>query len=56
MRASRPGMESKMEYPLSMESMSCAACVGETAGVDNYSSDDNLSLYLVMTTMGVIET
>jgi hypothetical protein len=45
MRASHPGMESKMEYPLSTESMSCAACVGETAGVDNYLSDDNLSLF-----------
>ncbi len=45
MRASCPGMESKMKFPLSMESMSCAACVGETAGVDNYSSDDNLSLF-----------
>ncbi len=42
MRASHPGMESKMKYPLSTESMSCAACVGETVGVDNYSSDDNL--------------
>jgi hypothetical protein len=63
MRASRPGMESKMEYPLSMISMSCAACVGETAGVDNYSSNDNLSrpmtichFFLVLTMMGVIET
>ena len=56
MRACRPGMESKMEYPLSMESMSCAACVGETAGVDNYSSNDNLSFFLVLTMMGVIET
>ncbi len=45
MRASRPGMESKMEYLPSTESTSCAACVGETAGVDNYSSDDNLSLF-----------
>ena len=45
MQASRPGIESKMEYPPSTESTSCAACVGETAGVDNYSSDDNLSLF-----------
>jgi hypothetical protein len=44
-RASRPGMESKMEYPLSMESMSCSACVGETAGVDNYKTDNNKSLF-----------
>jgi hypothetical protein len=44
MRASRPRMESKMEYPLSMESMFCAAC-GETVGVNSYSSDDNLSLF-----------
>ena len=35
-----------MEYPPSMESTSFAACVGETAGVvDDYSSDDNLSLF-----------
>jgi hypothetical protein len=45
MRASHPGMESKMEYPLSTESISCAACVGETAGVDNYETDDNKSLF-----------
>ena len=56
MRAIHPGMESKMEYPLSTESMSCAACVGETAGVDNYSSDDNLSLFSSSDDMGVIET
>ncbi len=45
MRASRPGMESKMEYPLSTESMTCAACVGETVGVDNYETDGNKSLF-----------
>jgi predicted nucleic acid-binding Zn-ribbon protein len=46
LQASHTGMESKMEYPPSMESTSCAACVGETAGVmDNCSSDDNLSLF-----------
>jgi len=49
-------MKSKMEYPLSTESMSCAACVGETAGVDNYSSDDSLSLFSSSDDMGVIET
>ena len=57
LRASHPGMESKMEYPPSKESTSCAAFVGGTAGVlDGYSSDDNLSLFLVLATMGVIET
>jgi hypothetical protein len=45
MRASRPGMESKMEYPPCKESTYCAACVGITAGVDDYLSDDNLSLF-----------
>ena len=45
MWASRPGMESKIEYPPSKELTSCAACVGETAGVDDYSSDGNLSLF-----------
>jgi hypothetical protein len=30
-----PGMESKMEYPPSKETTSCAACSGETAGGDN---------------------
>jgi hypothetical protein len=54
--ASHPGMGSKMEYPPSEESTSCAAGVGETAGVDNPSSDNNLSLFLVLMTMGVIET
>jgi hypothetical protein len=29
---------------------------GETAGVDDYLSYDNLSLFLVLTTMGVNET
>jgi len=56
MRASHPGTKSKMKYPLAMESMSCAACVGETAGVDNYSSDDSLSLFSSSDDMGVIET
>jgi hypothetical protein len=32
LRASSPGMESKMEYPPSKESTSCAVCVGETVG------------------------
>jgi len=55
LRASRPGMESKMEYPPSMESTSFAACVGGTAGVvDDYLSNDHF--FLVLTTMGVIET
>ena len=54
LRASRSGMESKMEYPPSEESTSCAGCVGETVGVDDYLYDNNLSLFLVLTTMGVI--
>jgi chromosome segregation ATPase len=47
LQASRPGMESKMEYAPSKELTSCAACVGETAGVDDYSSNDNLSLFSI---------
>ena len=45
LRASCPGMESKMKHPPSEESTFCAACVGETAGVDIYLSNDNLSLF-----------
>jgi hypothetical protein len=56
LRASCPGMESKMKHPPSEELTFCAACVGKTAGVDVYLSDDNLSLFLVLTMMGVIET
>jgi hypothetical protein len=48
MQASHPGMESKMKYPPSKESTSCAACLGETAGGDNYLSDNYLSLFLVL--------
>ena len=54
MQSYHPGMESKMEYPPSEESTSCAGCVGETVGVDDYLYDNNLSLFLVLTTMGVI--
>ena len=45
LRASRPGMGSKTEYPPSEESISCAADAEETAGVDNPLSDDNSSLF-----------
>ena len=34
-----------MEYPPSKESTSCAAGVGEIAGVDDSLFDDNLSLF-----------
>ena len=41
MRSCRPGMESEMDYPLSKETTSCAACLGETAGGDNYLSNNS---------------
>ena len=46
MRSCRPGMESKMDYhPPFKDMTSCAACSGETAGEENYLSDDNWSLF-----------
>ena len=56
LRASRPGMKSKMEHLPSEESTHCAACVKETAGVDIYLYGDNLSIFLVLMMMGIIET
>ena len=45
MRSCRPGMESKMDYPPSKGTTSCAACSGDTAREENYLSDANLSLF-----------
>ncbi len=45
MRSCHPGIESKMEYPPSKEKISCADCLGETAGGDNYLFEDSLSLF-----------
>jgi len=45
LRASHPGTGSKMKYPPSEESTSFAAGVGETAGVEDPLSDNNLSLF-----------
>ncbi len=45
-QACHPGMESKMDYPPSKEKTSCAPCWGwETAGGENYLSNNNLSLF-----------
>ena len=41
MQDSHLEMESKMEYPPSKETTSCAACLGETAGGDNYLSNNS---------------
>ena len=56
LRASHPGMKSKMEHLPSEESTYCAACVKETAGVGIYLYGDNLSIFLVLMMMGIIET
>jgi hypothetical protein len=40
-----PGMKSKMDYPPSKDTTSCATCPGETTGEENYLSDDNSSLF-----------
>jgi hypothetical protein len=46
MQACRPEKESEMNYPLTKEKISGAPCLGwETAGGENYLSDDNLSLF-----------
>jgi hypothetical protein len=43
MRSCHPGMESKIDYPPSKDTTSYSACSGETAGEENYLSDNNLS-------------